>query len=118
MISDEQWADLVRLRPFHCNGGDESLNTPLCRSELLLLRNALNAALKPHRLTPTEHDIATRLAFGEDPPAIAKFRDVSICTVRTQLSKIYSAADCPGRSSFVTQTHMRMTRFLLRHTDP
>lgn len=58
-----------------------------------------------YHLTPTEADIALRLAHGADPKHIAEDLSVSITTVRTHLHRIFDKTD--------THRQVELVRLLL-----
>lgn len=108
MISDEDWARLVRL-----NGSLRAQTTTPARE----LRNsegewpgkeALDAALDEFGLTSAEHDVAVLIVFGESPQEIADFRGRSICTVNAQIRRLYAAANVSSREKFTAEAIRRL----------
>ena len=65
-------------------------------------------------MTPAEAEVAARVAAGETNDLIARDRRVSPSTVKSQLRRIYVAAQSPGRSQFIARILLRALTFAAR----
>ena len=108
MVSDGEWAKLTQV--YHSvrdeNASERGSQPP--KRPISDARGAIARAYEEFRLTEAEREVATRLVFGESPQSIALQREVSICTVRAQMSKIYAAADVSDRAEFTAEVVKRL----------
>jgi pimeloyl-ACP methyl ester carboxylesterase/DNA-binding CsgD family transcriptional regulator len=101
MFIHEHLQDLDRksclfLAPFNVEGdlaGDGTSHAMVTDVEFDISDEALLAIRQTFGLTQAEADVAVQLAQGLSPDAIARLRDVSIHTVRTQIKQVLAKTD-------------------------